>query len=34
MLSSMGARQELFYPRDEGSEHRERLERTAGETVQ
>lgn len=34
LLRSTGARQESFYPRDEGSKHRKRLERTAGEAVQ
>lgn len=34
LLRSTGARQESFHPRDEGSKHRKRLERTAGETVQ
>lgn len=34
LLRSTGARQESFHPGDEGSKHRERLERTAGVTVQ
>lgn len=34
LLRGAGARQELFHPRDEGSKHKKRLERAAGETVQ